>query len=294
MERGAGHEDTGSGQPTLYVVATPIGNLKDITLRALEILKRVDTIAAEDTRVTSKLLNHYGISAKRLIALHAHNEARGTPQIVSELDSGRSVALVSDAGTPAFSDPGARLVAAVREAGHSVLAIPGCNAAATALSSSGFTGPQFLFYGFLPAKAGERRSALVALATSRFMLVLYEAPHRVVDCVVDLAAAFGPARRLVIARELTKLFESVHTCTLGEAAVWLSEDTNRVRGEFVLIVEGATDDADAALVEARRTLEILLEELPVKQAASLAARITGARKNDLYDLALEMKGGDSR
>lgn len=289
MERGAGHEDTGSGQPTLYVVATPIGNLKDITLRALEVLKRVDAIAAEDTRVTSKLLNHYGISAKRLIALHAHNEARGTPQIVSELEAGRSVALVSDAGTPAFSDPGARLVAAVREAGHPVVPIPGCNAAAAALSSSGFIGPQFLFYGFLPAKAGERLSALKALATSQFMLVLYEAPHRVVDCVIHLAAAFGPSRRLVIARELTKLFESVHTCTLGEAAAWLSEDANRIRGEFVLIVEGAAGDENAALADARRALEILLEELPVKQAASLAARITGARKNDLYDLALELK-----
>lgn len=289
MERGAAHEDTRSGQPALYVVATPIGNLKDITLRALEVLKRVDAIAAEDTRVTSKLLNHYGISAKRLIALHAHNEARSTPQIVSELDAGRCVALVSDAGTPAFSDPGARLVTAVREAGHRVVPIPGCNAAVAALSSSGFPGPQFLFYGFLPAKAGERRSALEALVTSPYMVVLYEAPHRVVDCVTDLAAAFGASRRLVIARELTKLFESIHSCPLGEAAAWLSEDANRIRGEFVLIVEGAAEDADATLAEARRTLEILLDELPVKQAASLAARITGARKNDLYDLALEMK-----
>jgi 16S rRNA (cytidine1402-2'-O)-methyltransferase len=268
--------------------------MKDITLRALEVLKRVDAIAAEDTRVTSKLLNHYGISAKRLIALHAHNETRGTPQIVAELAAGRSVALVSDAGTPAFSDPGARLVGAVREAGHRVVPIPGCNAAATALSSSGFPGPQFLFYGFLPARGGERRSALEALATSRFMLVLYEAPHRVVDSVTDIAAAFGPSRRLVIARELTKMFETIHTCTLGEAAAWLSEDANRIRGEFVLIVEGATADVDATLVEARRTLEILLGELPVKQAAALAARITGARKNELYDLALRLKNEDAR
>lgn len=292
MEREAGHEDTGGEQPTLYVVATPIGNLKDITLRALEVLKRVDAIAAEDTRVTSKLLNHYGISAKRLIALHAHNEARGTPLIVAELEAGHSVALVSDAGTPAFSDPGARLIAAVREAGHRVVPIPGCNAAAAALSSSGFSGPQFLFYGFLPAKGGERRSALEALVTSRFMLVLYEAPHRVLDCVTDIAAVFGPSRRLVIARELTKMFETVHTCATGEAAAWLSEDANRIRGEFVLIIEGATADADAALVEAKRTLEILLEELPLKQAASIAARITGSRKNELYDLALHLKDED--
>jgi 16S rRNA (cytidine1402-2'-O)-methyltransferase len=289
MQRAAGHEDTGKGEPTLYVVATPIGNLKDVTLRALEVLKRVHAIAAEDTRVTSRLLNHYGITGARMIALHEHNESRSAGRIVSELESGHSVALVSDAGTPAFSDPGARLVAAVREAGYAVVPIPGANAAAAALCASGLSGPQFLFFGFLPAKKGERRAALEALSSSPYMLVLYEAPHRVVETAADLAAVFGPARRLVIARELTKIFESIHTCGLGEAAAWFAEDQNRIRGEFVLIIEGAKVDLDAALVQARHTLEVLLQELPVKQAASLAAQITGARKNDLYELALELK-----
>jgi 16S rRNA (cytidine1402-2'-O)-methyltransferase len=196
---------------------------------------------------------------------------------------------VSDAGTPAFSDPGARLVAAVRDAGYPVVPIPGANAAAAALSASGLVGPQFLFLGFLPAKTGERRARLQALAASPYTLVLYEAPHRVLETVADLAELFGAGRRLVIARELTKLFESVHACALGEAAQWLAADANHVRGEFVLIVEGAPVDPDTALAQARHTLEVLLEELPVKQAASLAARITGARKNDLYDLALALR-----
>lgn len=289
MERAAGHEDTGGGEATLYVVATPIGNLKDVTLRALDVLKRVHAIAAEDTRVTSRLLNHYGIASKRMIPLHEHNEASSAPRIVSELEAGHSVALVSDAGTPAFSDPGARLVAAVREAGFAVVPIPGANAAAAALSASGLVGTQFTFYGFLPAKAGERRATLEKLATSAYALVLYEAPHRVLETAADLAAVFGPGRRLVIARELTKLFESMHTCALGEAADWLAGDPNRIRGEFVLIVEGASVEPDAALEQARHTLEVLLDELPVKQAAALASRITGARKNDLYELALELK-----
>jgi 16S rRNA (cytidine1402-2'-O)-methyltransferase len=289
MQRAAGHEDTGNGEPTLYVVATPIGNLKDVTLRALEVLKRVHAIAAEDTRVTSKLLNHYGITPARMIALHEHNESRSAGRIVSELESGHSVALVSDAGTPAFSDPGARLVAAVREAGYTVVPIPGANAAAAALCASGLTGPQFLFYGFLPAKKGERRAALEKLVSSPYMLVLYEAPHRVIETAADLAAVFDPTRRLVIARELTKIFESIHSCTLGEAAAWFAEDPNRIRGEFVLIIEGVKVDPDATLVQARHALEVLLQELPVKQAASLAAQITGARKNDLYELALQIR-----
>lgn len=292
MERAARHGD-GTGRradPALYVVATPIGNLQDVTLRALDVFRQVDAIAAEDTRITSRLLNHYGISAKKLIALHEHNENRASAGIISELQAGRSVALASDAGTPAFSDPGARLVAAVREAGFPVIPIPGPNAAAAALSASGLTGPRFLFYGFLPAKAGERRNALDELAALPYMLVLYEAPHRIAETLADLAASFGDSRRIVIARELTKLFETIHACGLGEAAAWIIEDPNRLKGEFVLIVEGATEDRDAVMTGATHTLEVLLEELPVKQAAALAAKITGARKNDLYDLALSLKG----
>lgn len=292
MARAAEHED---GRPddeavgTLYVVATPIGNLEDVTLRALEVLKRADAIAAEDTRVTAKLLGHYGIGAKKMIALHEHNETRAAPGIIAELARGRSVALTSDAGTPAFSDPGARLVAAVRAAGFRVVPIPGPTAAAAALCVSGLAGPQFLFYGFLPARSGERRKALEALAASRYAVVFYEAPHRVVETAGDLAAIFGGSRRVVIARELTKLFEAIHVCELGAAVDWLNDDANRTRGEFVLIVEGAAEDRDETLTRGRHALEILLEELPVKQAAALAARISGARKNELYDLALKLK-----
>jgi 16S rRNA (cytidine1402-2'-O)-methyltransferase len=288
MARAAGHEKSDRGKPTLYVVATPIGNLKDVTLRALEILEAVDVVAAEDTRVTSRLLEHYRIGSKRLIALHEHNEQRTAPRVIAELEAGFSVALASDAGTPAFSDPGARLIAAVRDAGFPVVPIPGPNAAAAALSASGLVGPHFLFYGFLPAKSGERRSEIESLSRCPWMLVFYEAPHRVVEAVTDLAALKGP-RRIVIAREMTKMFETIHACDLADAASWLAADPDRIRGEFVLIVEGAQPDRDAELAQAKRTLEVLLEELPVKQAASLASKITGARKNELYALALELK-----
>jgi 16S rRNA (cytidine1402-2'-O)-methyltransferase len=276
--------------PALYVVATPIGNLQDVTLRALEVLKRVDAIAAEDTRVTAKLLGHYAILPKKLIALHAHNEERAAQRIVGELRAGCSVALTTDAGTPAISDPGARLVAAVREAGIAVVPVPGANAAITALSASGFVQPRFLFYGFLPSKRAERRAALESLRTTPYLLVLYEAPHRVLETLQDLAAVLGERRRIVIARELTKLFESMHVCELGGAASWVAADQNRVKGEFVLIVEAAEPERDDALAGARRALEILLEDLPVKQAARIAARITGARRNEVYRLALQLKG----
>jgi 16S rRNA (cytidine1402-2'-O)-methyltransferase len=224
-----------------------------------------------------------------LIALHEHNEQKTAPRIIEELAAGRSVALASDAGTPAFSDPGARVVAAVREAGFRVEPIPGSNAAAAALSASGLAAAHFVFYGFLPAKSGERRSAIESLASLPYTLVFYEAPHRVVDAVAELANGLGGERRIVIARELTKLYETIHVCALSEAPAWLAADTDRTRGEFVLIVEGAEPDEDARATEAKRTLEVLLDELPVKQAASLAAKLTGARKNDLYALALQMK-----
>jgi 16S rRNA (cytidine1402-2'-O)-methyltransferase len=287
----AGHENAErERKATLYVVATPIGNLKDVTLRALEVLKQVDVIAAEDTRVTSRLLDHYGIASRKLIALHEHNEQRAAPRVIELLAAGRSVALTSDAGTPAFSDPGARLIAAVREAGYPVVPIPGPNAAAAALSASGLAGPRFLFFGFLPAKTGERRTALDEVKCSPHVLVFYEAPHRIVETLGELAAVLGGERRIVIARELTKLFETIHVCDLDEAAAWVSARPERQKGEFVLIVDAAMNRTDAAMQEARRVLDILLDALPVKQAAALAAKITGVRKNDLYDLALNMKG----
>lgn len=289
MKHAAAHGGTsGNRRATLYVVATPIGNLADLGQRALETLGSVDAVAAEDTRVTRRLLAHYGI-AKRLIAVHEHNEKRAVGSILALLRDGRSVALTCDAGTPAISDPGALLVAAVRAAGFPVTPVPGPNAAIAALSASGFTAPHHLFYGFLPERAAARRRALAGLAQLPFTLVFYEAPHRVEECVSDLRAVLGDKRRIVLARELTKLFESMHACTLAEAADWLAADAVRRKGEFVLIVEGAAG-APAANDSGQRALEVLLGELPLRQAVNLAARITGERKNELYRLALQLKG----
>jgi 16S rRNA (cytidine1402-2'-O)-methyltransferase len=269
-------------------VATPIGNLRDISLRALDVLKSVDAVAAEDTRVAARLLGHYGI-AKRLISVHEHNERRAVKEVLSLLAAGKSLALASDAGTPAVSDPGALVVGAARAAGFTVTPVPGPNAAVAALSAAGFAVGQFLFHGFLPARAPERRRALAQLAALPCALVFYEAPHRVMACVADLREALGGERRIVIARELTKLFESIHDCALADAPAWLGGDPNRTRGEFVLIVEGAAPGARAAEEDARRALEILARELPLRQAVNLAVKLTGGRKNDLYRLALTLK-----
>ena len=292
MEHATAHGGTsGKRRATLYVVATPIGNLADLSQRALETLGSVDAVAAEDTRVTRRLLAHYGI-AKRLIAVHEHNEKRAVSSILALLRDGRSVALACDAGTPAISDPGALLVAAARAAGFPVTPVPGPNAAIAALSASGFAAPHHLFYGFLPERGAARRRALAGLAQLPFTLVFYEAPHRVEECVTDLRAVLGEQRRIVLARELTKLFESVHACTLAEAADWLAADPVRRKGEFVLIVEGAAS-APASNDTGQRALEVLLGELPLRQAVNLAARITDGRKNDLYRAALAMKKRDS-
>ncbi|TCJ16077.1 16S rRNA (cytidine(1402)-2'-O)-methyltransferase, partial [Parasulfuritortus cantonensis] len=273
---------------TLYVVATPIGNLRDITLRALDILKSVDLVAAEDTRVTGGLLAAYGIAAK-LFACHEHNERAAAAELVQRLREGRSVALVSDAGTPAISDPGALVVQAARAAALAVVPIPGASAVATALSAAGLATGGWRFHGFLPHKAGDRRRVLEDLAAVPDSLVFYESPHRLLDTVGDLATVLGGDRRLFIARELTKRFESFHDGLLGEAAEWLRGDDNRQRGEFVLVVSGRPEQADEAMREARRVLAILVEDLPASQAARLAARITGAKKNALYDLAQTLK-----
>lgn len=274
---------------TLYVVATPIGNLQDITLRALEILKSVDIIAAEDTRHSATLLGHFGIQAK-LTALHEHNERSAGEKLVAQLQAGKSVALISDAGTPAISDPGAILVNIALAAGIKVVPIPGANAAVAALSASGLLMPRFLFIGFLPAKSVHRRQVLQSLSDVPVTLVFYEAPHRVLESVADLATVLGGERQITLARELTKTFESIHQCPLGEATAWLQADPNRQRGEFVLLVEGApTSDDQAISREAQRTLELLLAELPLKQAVKLAADITGIKKNTLYELALTLK-----
>lgn len=275
---------------TLYVVATPIGNLGDISRRAIDVLSQVDVIAAEDTRVTQKLLAALNLQT-RLISLREHNEAREAERIIAWLQEGKSVAQVSDAGTPSVSDPGAVLVDAVRRAGLRVVPIPGANAAIAALSASGFTRAQFLFYGFLPPKSGQRKSALEELREQTATLVFYEAPHRIVECVDDLLTVFGPDRQIVLARELTKTFEQIHRCPLGEAPAWLAADNNHQRGEFVLLVAGAPEAAkdEDVPAEALRVLTILLAELPVKQASSLAAEITGANRKKLYQAALDMR-----
>lgn len=273
----------------LYVVATPIGNLRDISLRALDVLTSADTIAAEDTRNTSHLLTHFNISANRLLAMHQHNERGAAEKIIALLQKGQTVALVTDAGTPAVSDPGAVLVAAVLAAWFRVIPIPGASAAIAALSASGLTAPHFLFYGFLPNKSGARRTVLGALIEHPYTLVFYEAPHRILESVADLQAVFGDDREVVLAREVTKLFESIHRCKLGEAMAWLNSDANNQRGEFVLLVEAAQTKPDGLAREAEKTLVLLLEELPLKQAVQLAVKITGGNKNELYQRALELK-----
>lgn len=275
-------------EPALYVVATPIGNLRDITLRALDVLTVADVVAAEDTRNTAHLLTHHGISASRLMAVHQHNERGAAEKIIALLRAGQSVAFVSDAGTPAVSDPGALLVQAVQAAGLRVIPIPGANAAVAALSAAGLAEPHFLFYGFLPNKSAARRTALQGLCGHPYTLVFYEAPHRIVECVADLCAMLGGDRKIVLAREITKLFETIHVCPLRDAEAWLLADSNQQRGEFVVLVSGAPPQAGLS-AEALNTLFLLLGELPLKQAVQLAAKITGTNRSELYQQALQMK-----
>ena len=273
---------------TLYVVATPLGNLRDVTLRALDILASVDVIAAEDTRVTARLLARHGIAA-RALSLHRHNEARRAREIVALLGEGRSVALVTDAGTPAVSDPGAKLVRAVMTAGHPVVPLPGPNAAVAALSASGIEASHWLFCGFLPASPAARQAELERLRDAPCALVFYEAPHRIAATLATLGAVLGGEREIVIARELTKRFESIHRCALGDAPAWLAADPDRARGEFVLIVDAPLPSEPAASETARdRMLSALLAELPLAQAVRLAVALSGRPRNELYARALAL------
>ncbi len=251
-------------------------------------LEAIDVVAAEDTRNTSHLLSYHGIRANKLIAVHRHNERGAAERIIALLHAGRSVALVSDAGTPAVSDPGALLVQAVRAAGLRVIPIPGASAAMAALSAAGLSEPHSLFYGFLPSKSAARRAALQSLISHPYALVFYEAPHRISECVADLCAVLGGERRIVLAREITKLFETIHAGALCDAESWLQSDTNRQRGEFVVLVSGAVQQSGLS-AEALDTLAKLLDELPVKQAVQLAAKISGANRNELYQRALQIK-----
>ena len=279
---------------TLYVVATPIGNLADITLRAVHVLALVDAVACEDTRVSAGLLRHLGLH-KPLLALHEHNEFEGAAAIVDRLARGERIAYVSDAGTPAVSDPGARLVAAVQAAGLRTMPLPGASSALAALSVAGDADSRgFAFAGFLPTKAGERRTALQAVLSQPLSQVLFEAPHRIEGLLRELAEA-APERRVTVGRELTKQFETVATMPAAELPAWLAADANRLRGEFVLVVHApaaaeAAEGDDALPAEAELVLGLLLAELPLKQAVALAAGITGAPRNALYQRALALRG----
>jgi 16S rRNA (cytidine1402-2'-O)-methyltransferase len=274
--------------PVLYVVPTPIGNLGDVTQRAVEVLCGVKWIAAEDTRHSAPFLKRIGASA-RVFSLHTHNEEGAASRVLECLGEGESVALVSDAGTPAISDPGSRLVARVRAAGFRVVPLPGACAAIAAFSAAGFADARFLFYGFLPPKAKAREDALRSVSKIPCPLVFYEAPHRILETVEAMAAIFGEERPLVLARELTKVFETIHACPLGEAAAWLRADENRRRGEFVVLLGGAEERVDRD--ESERVLRLLLDDgLPVRQAVKLAHAISGAGKKALYERALGVRG----
>jgi 16S rRNA (cytidine1402-2'-O)-methyltransferase len=271
---------------SLYVVATPLGNLRDVTLRALDVLGSADVIAAEDTRVTMVLLRHYGI-ATRPLSLHEHNETQRAEQISGLLRDGKSVALVSDAGTPAVSDPGARLVAAILSAGLPVIPIPGANAAVAAISIAGLIAERFAFLGFLPTTPKARTALVDSVARLPLALVVYEAPHRVARTVADLAQRLDRERTLVVAREITKKFETITRLPLGDAPAWFAAGTNRQRGEFVLIVDAlanaaSTDVGNIADFDIDRLLRALAEELPPARAARVAAQATGLARDALY------------
>ncbi|RRQ22651.1 16S rRNA (cytidine(1402)-2'-O)-methyltransferase [Thiohalobacter thiocyanaticus] len=274
----------------LYVVATPIGNLADMSRRAVEILQSVDLVAAEDTRHSLPLLQHYGIRTP-LQSCHEHNEAQVSPRLVEQLRAGRRIALISDAGTPLVSDPGFALVRAAIAADIPVVPVPGPSALVAALSVAGLPTDRFRFEGFLPAKAGARAARLTALAGETATLVFYESSHRIQASLTDMAAAFGGERPAVVARELTKRFEQIERGSLGHLAQWIDADDNRRKGEFVVMVQGAEAAAGRDEAEIRRILGILLKHLPVKTAAAAAAEITGERRNALYQLALELGEG---
>jgi len=273
----------------LYVVATPIGNLGDLSPRALRVLSTVDAICAEDTRTTAQLLSHFGV-ARPMKALHEHNETRITAEVVAQLQAGKTLALVSDAGTPLVSDPGYALVDAARGAGLTVQAIPGPCAVTATLSMAGLPTDEFVFAGFLPAKPSARRARLQALAAEPRTWVIYEAPHRIAECVDDLAQILGPERLVFLARELTKRFEQSVRLPASELPAWLAADANRLRGEFVIAVAGAPARAEATSLDARQLLLALLTELPPAKAARLAATLTGEKRQTLYQWAIEAGG----
>ncbi|MTI99986.1 MAG: 16S rRNA (cytidine(1402)-2'-O)-methyltransferase [Marinobacter adhaerens] len=282
----------GELQGTLYVVATPIGNLDDLSPRATRTLASVDVVAAEDTRHSGRLLSHLGIQ-KRMVALHDHNEKDRAAGILTELQAGRDVALISDAGTPLISDPGYVLVREARAAGHRVSPIPGPCALVAALSVAGLPTDRFLYVGFLPAKRSGRRASLDLLSSEVATLVFYESPHRILESVRDIAEVLGPDREMVLGREITKTFETFYSGSVANVLAELERDPHGNRGEFVVMVRGAAAQAgsgEAATMDVDRVLRVLLAELPVKKVAKMASELTGLSKNDLYQRALALKG----
>lgn len=274
---------------TLYVVATPIGNLDDISARAQRTLREVALIAAEDTRHSIRLLQHFGIETP-LAACHEHNEREQGGRFITRLLAGDDVALVSDAGTPLISDPGYHLVRQARAAGIRVVPVPGACALIAGLSAAGLPSDRFVFEGFLPARTAGRKARLEALREEPRTLIFYEAPHRILECIQDMVEVFGEARQAVLARELTKTFETLKGLPLGELRDWVAADANQQRGECVLLLAGwEAPEEEGIDAESLRVLDLLLAELPVKRAAALAAEITGVRKNLLYQAALERK-----
>ncbi|MEX0334623.1 16S rRNA (cytidine(1402)-2'-O)-methyltransferase [Vibrio tubiashii] len=273
--------------PTLYIVPTPIGNLGDITQRAIEVLSNVDLVAAEDTRHTGKLLSHFSIQTKTF-ALHDHNEQQKAQVLVDKLLAGHSIALVSDAGTPLISDPGYHLVTQCRQAGVKVVPLPGACAVITALSASGLPSDRFSFEGFLPAKSKGRKDKFLEIAKVERTCVFYESPHRILDSLDDMLEILGPDREVVLARELTKTFETIQGMPLGELVEWVKSDSNQQRGEMALLIHGyRTSEDDSIPEEVKRTVTILTKELPLKKAAAMAAEIYNLKKNALYKWGLE-------
>lgn len=274
--------------PTLYIVATPIGNLADMSQRAIDVLKEVNVIAAEDTRHSGYLLQHYSITTPS-VSLHEHNEQQRSEVLLQRLQQGESVALISDAGTPLISDPGYRLVSLVRSHGVKVTPIPGCCAAIAALSASGLPSDHFSFEGFLPSKQGARKQVLEALKSETNTLIFYESPRRISAALNDMQLIFGAQRQVCLAREITKLHETIKTAPLAELVPWVDSDANQQRGECVVIVGGAEEKPSADEVEVTRMLAVLLKELPVKRAAVVASSLLDVSKNDAYDLALKLQ-----
>jgi len=277
----------------LYVVATPLGNLDDITRRALKVLSDVDVIAAEDTRHSRTLLSKYDISTP-CVAVHEHNERRVADKLVADLCGGKTIALISDAGTPLISDPGYYLVATARQQGCSIVPIPGPSALVCALSVSGLPSDRFVFEGFLPSRSAARKRHLQSLCAEQRTIIFYESPHRIEASLQDMSEIFGGQRQAVLARELTKMFETVIADTLQDLLLKVQQDVNQKKGEMVILVQGAAVENDNSDVTVVETLQVLLEELPLKQAVALTAKLTGGKRNQIYEMAVGMVRGEGK